>query len=379
LPADGTIEFSAPVRTDQVTVTITEASIRQSLSSVSFVNSLLPVGISEISLTGPGQPLPAPAGQVRFGCSAGLALIVDGVRLPLSVTASRADVLAGGPVLTRPCGASPTVLNAGAHTIELASTPLARADAIRAVSDALPAGLGLSAGAGQSAGPGLSAGAIGSSAPRVLSWQATSRAIAVPGGPASILQIRENQNGGWQASLNGHRLTAIRVDGWQQGFLLPAGASGIVRLSFAPQQPFEIGLAVGVLAVLVLVVLAVVGVRRRRITQPAALADAGWPGWLRLLALALAMLLLAGLWGLATMLALALFCEVVVATGRRISPWVLPVIMLMPALLETQASAFTLFATANSAESQLLCISAVVLGMIGPGWRTGGRRQGTVA
>ncbi|HEX4726299.1 MAG TPA: hypothetical protein VH298_00780, partial [Jatrophihabitans sp.] len=215
------------------------------------------------------------------------------------------------------------------------------------------------------------------SAPRVLSWQATARAISVPAGPASILQIRENQNDGWQASLNGHRLIPIRVDGWQQGFLLPAGASGVVRLSFVPQRPFELGLAVGVTAVLALLLLAMVGGRRTE--QPAALADARWPGWLRLLVLAVAMVLLAGRWGLATMLVLALFCEVVVATGRRISPWVLPVIMLMPALLEAQASAFTLFATANSAESQLLCVSAIVLGVIGPGWRAESRRQGTVA
>ncbi|HEX4726584.1 MAG TPA: alpha-(1-_3)-arabinofuranosyltransferase family protein, partial [Jatrophihabitans sp.] len=194
LPPDGTIEFSSPVKAARVTVTITEATIRQSLSSVSFANSLLPVGISEISLAGPGQPLPDPTSQVRLGCSAGLALTVDGNRLPLSVTASRADVLAGRPVLARPCSAQPVALAAGAHSIELASTPLARADAIRASSDELPAGLG------------LSAEPTRTSAPRVLSWQATARAISVPAGPASILQIRENQNDGWQASLNGHRL-----------------------------------------------------------------------------------------------------------------------------------------------------------------------------
>ena len=45
-----------------------------------------------------------------------------------------------------------------------------------------------------------------------------------------------------------------KLDGWQQGFVLPAGANGIVRLHYAPQARFEAGLGLGgLLAVLGLI------------------------------------------------------------------------------------------------------------------------------
>ena len=42
-------------------------------------------------------------------------------------------------------------------------------------------------------------------------------------GPASYLEVHENYNAGWAATLNGHALRAVYLDGWQQGFVVPAG------------------------------------------------------------------------------------------------------------------------------------------------------------
>jgi arabinofuranan 3-O-arabinosyltransferase len=76
-------------------------------------------------------------------------------------------------------------------------------------------------------------------------------------GPRSedtILTVHENANEGWQATLDGHRLRSIVVDGWQQGYVVPAGISAAaVHLDFAPDRVMAWGLAAGFLGVLLLV------------------------------------------------------------------------------------------------------------------------------
>src|SRR5206468_10783257 len=66
-------------------------------------------------------------------------------------------------------------------------------------------------------------------------WTATRRSVSVTTTAPAVLVVHENVSAGWQASLAGHRLRSVTIDGWQQGWLLPAGVSGTVRLSFAPQ------------------------------------------------------------------------------------------------------------------------------------------------
>ncbi|MEE4425493.1 DUF3367 domain-containing protein, partial [Streptomyces sp. DSM 41528] len=92
------------------------------------------------------------------------------------------------------------------------------------------------------------------------------------------LQMYENANDGWQATLNGHRLTPLRVDGWQQGFLVPAGAGGTVELSYAPAGLYDAGLIGGAAAVALLAVCALVRRGTPQAAQPAELAPAA-PSW----------------------------------------------------------------------------------------------------
>lgn len=367
LPPDGRITFGTPVRTKQVRITITEASLRQSLSSLNFSTALLPVGISGIQLDVTGKPLAPPPSTVQLGCGSGLAVTVDAASIPLSVSASRADVLAGRPVLARPCSAIPTELAAGSHTVGMAATALARPVRVQASAELLHPDDSLAATATAPADTGQF---------QVRHWGATSRAIAVQTVQESLLTIRENANAGWQATLNGKRLTAIRVDGWQQGFLLPAGAQGTVHLSFGPQRTFLAGLVLGALAALALLALALIRVKAGRELAP--LAAGRLPSWLGLLSVAIGAVLLTGLWGLAVLAVLAVFCELVVSTGRSVPPWLPLPLLLIPAFAQSQANAFRLFAVANSTSSQLLCVAAIVLGAIGPVWRAD-RRQGSEA
>ncbi|MEU8761889.1 glycosyltransferase [Streptomyces sp. NPDC048659] len=84
----------------------------------------------------------------------------------------------------------------------------------------------------------------------------------VPAGPAGrVLRIADRADAGWTATLDGKPLTPVTVDGWAQGFTLPAEAG---RLDLTFDQPLthtvwiwtQVGLAV------VLLVLALPGRRR---------------------------------------------------------------------------------------------------------------------
>ena len=89
--------------------------------------------------------------------------------------------------------------------------------------------------------------------------------------------MHENANDGWHATLDGRELTPLRVDGWQQAFLVPAGAGGTVQLSYEPAVTYDLGLIGGAAGVLLLVVSALVS-RTPRTPQPAPPAPPA-PSW----------------------------------------------------------------------------------------------------
>ena len=58
----------------------------------------------------------------------------------------------------------------------------------------------------------------------------------------------------------------MRVNGWQQGFLVPAGPTTPLVVEFGPNRIYQFGLYLG--GLLLLAVLAVVVVTSRRATDP---------------------------------------------------------------------------------------------------------------
>ncbi len=80
---------------------------------------------------------------------------------------------------------------------------------------------------------------------------------AGPSNTSRILVIPESINPGWVARTgSGARLTPIAVNGWQQGWLVPAGDPGVITLSFASNSLYRAGLAVGLALLPVLALLA---------------------------------------------------------------------------------------------------------------------------
>jgi arabinofuranan 3-O-arabinosyltransferase len=145
--------------------------------------------------------------------------------------------------------------------------------------------------AGPLAGGPLAGGTQGSVAPppvRVLSWTAGRRMLQLYAPVRSYLVVDENFNAGWRATVAGSPLHAVRLDGWKQAWLLPAGTVGLVTLTYAPGPLYHDAL-LGGLATLALVVLLALwpGLPHRRRSGPPAApgrqkrSPARRPWWLR--------------------------------------------------------------------------------------------------
>jgi arabinofuranan 3-O-arabinosyltransferase len=234
--ATGTVTFPVPVRTSTVRVQILSSTLKVSTDSVTGDTELLPTGISELALMGPA--LPAAGTQLALPCGQGPALVIDGRRWQTSVRADLAAALAGAPLPVRVCAGGTVPLAAGPHTLALASTPLLVATGVRL------------------ARPGALVATPAAQQVQVVGWGSTHRSVRVATTAAALLVVHENFNAGWQARLGGRRLAAIQVDGWQQGFVVPAGATGLVSLTYTPDRTFTAGLLLGLLAALLLIVLA---------------------------------------------------------------------------------------------------------------------------
>jgi arabinofuranan 3-O-arabinosyltransferase len=89
-----------------------------------------------------------------------------------------------------------------------------------------------------------------------VDWLGDRREVTVGSGTASYLTTYENYNTGWKATLNGKELTSVRLDGWQQGWRIPAGAGGTIKLSYGPATTYEAGLIGSAAALAILLALA---------------------------------------------------------------------------------------------------------------------------
>jgi arabinofuranan 3-O-arabinosyltransferase len=89
------------------------------------------------------------------------------------------------------------------------------------------------------------------------------RSVRVGPGERAVLSVPENANNGWVATLEGRPLPRVRVDGWQQAWLVPPGPGGTVELAFTPDAQYRQGLLAGGVAAVVLAGSLLVPVRRR--------------------------------------------------------------------------------------------------------------------
>jgi arabinofuranan 3-O-arabinosyltransferase len=344
VPDDGRLLFPTAVRADSVSVAVLRTSLRVSTDSMTGRRRLLPVGIGELQLLGPDVPAGRVADGIHIPCGAGPRLLFNGAAVDLSLAVPAAAALRGEAVGASGCGSGIVPMAAGTNRIRVEADQLVRPESLTLRRTTVNAA--------------VSRAAFGSL--QVRRWSDTRREVHVSTAAASFLSVAENANAGWSATLHGKRLQAVTLDGWHQGWLIPAGSDGVVHLVFGPQPAVIGGLALGALAIVVLLVGALPTRRPGRRALPA-LGEAT-PRPLSLAALAFVGLTAAG--GLAG----AVVVAVALALQARLGPRLIgrtAILAAVPLLLAGVAEAIGPVGSARdlagSSGVQLLCLLGLAL------------------
>lgn len=251
-----------PRVTDTVTVSLLDWEDVIDRNALGF-DQLKPPGLAEVAALGAdGRPIaPADAArnrsrEVTVGCERGPVIAVAGRFVHTAIHTTVGALLDGEPVEARPCDRDPIALPAGQQ--ELLISPGAQF-VVDGAQLTTPGAAELPGGAARIPA------ATGA-------WGPDRREVRAPASATPrVLVIPESINPGWVARTgNGTRLTPVAVNGWQQGWVVPAGDPGTITLTFATNSLYRAGLAVGLALLPLLALLALWRTRREPPDDPPA-------------------------------------------------------------------------------------------------------------
>ncbi|HTY27149.1 MAG TPA: discoidin domain-containing protein, partial [Mycobacterium sp.] len=218
-------------------------------------DQIKPPGLAEVAVRGPGGSPVAQADAARNGrrvieipCGQGPIVAVSGRFVQTSVTTTVAALLGGEPIPAKACDPAPIQLPAGQQ--ELLVSP---------GSAFIVDGVALT-------GPLANQIPTATTTPaEVTRWGPDRREIALTRAPvARVLVVPESVNPGWVAHTpDGVTLKPVIVNGWQQGWVVPAGEQGTITLTFPSNATYRTGLTVGLALLALLLLLALVPPRRQ--------------------------------------------------------------------------------------------------------------------
>jgi arabinofuranan 3-O-arabinosyltransferase len=253
VPKGGGVISFPPLFTNKLVITFVKVTGRYNIFPAYDEPFIVPVGVQSLTIpaltTVPASvPLSTP---ISLPCGKGPALKLDGstLRTAVSGTVGEADALT--PMTLTVCG--PVPLARGNHLLEAPVSGAFKVSSLMAQPIAPTATL-----------PQRPAKIVGP-------WTAQHRTVRVGAGASSYLVVAQNFNTGWKATLGGQPLTPVRVDGWQQAWIVPAGAGGDVQMDYAPNAVYHLGLLLGAVFLLCLALLALV--KGRKHAQPPAVAE----------------------------------------------------------------------------------------------------------
>ncbi|NRQ39332.1 DUF3367 domain-containing protein [Nonomuraea sp. NN258] len=219
--------------------------------------------ISELVVPGVEPARRPGAVPFSFGCGFGPNLEVNGVTVATKVSGTLTDLLEQRPV--RITGCAEAALVAGDNRVRVAGWDPYAIENLMIGS--LPSGAEQPERAEADVVRGL--------------WTQSAREVRVTARQESFLVVNENYNAGWRATLDGATLRPVRIDGWKQGWELPAGAAGTVRLDYPPDGLYRLALGFGLGGIALLVLLALMsrGPRPEHVRETAPAADSRAARW----------------------------------------------------------------------------------------------------
>ncbi|PSM41164.1 DUF3367 domain-containing protein [Streptomyces dioscori] len=358
---NGIVRFD-PITTDRLDITVTETAPLTVHNPLADEDMQLPVGLTEAYIPALDDRYRTPKAlssrPFELPCGKGPTLAVDDELYETSAEGTVGDLVARRPVELTLCqegrADGDLSLDSGAHRVEAGDAgPLAVTDVTLT--------------RGTVTTPTAQSRELG-----IRDWLGDRREVTVGSGAASYLTTYENFNDGWKATLNGRELDPVRLDGWQQGWRIPAGEGGTVKLSYEPSTVYEAGLIGGGVGILVLAGLVLF---RRRSPNPDAPSPEPPPPGLILgtVALTLVGIVIAGF--------LALLVPVLALLARRRHELLVPLafLALAGAGLVAATGAGEPVAEGSGAfgrTAQLLALTGLFAGLVTVGEASYGRRGG---
>jgi len=253
-PAGHPVRISLHPRvTDRIELSIATWNTVLDRTALGFAQQQ-PPGLAGVRVLGPNYPAPAAGDRpITIDCAHGPAVAVAGAIVHTTITATADQLRTSAPVPAQVCGVDTiaphpsdasnpprgVALPTGRVDVTVTPTPMFSVDELRLNRT--------------------------DSAPQPLS--------APPGTHLLVLPLSTNV--GWRArTADGHTLTPIVVDGWEQAWLEPAGTQGPITVEFPIDRWYRLSIFGGLLLLLPLIALALPRFRRRHSQPPGGVGPA---------------------------------------------------------------------------------------------------------
>ena len=259
VPQGGVLHF-APLKTNQLTISFPSVMATTAYNPLVGRATQLPVGLAGLTipaLASLSTGVPSASTPFTLSCGQGPSLTVDGKTYPTSVSGTVAALTGLTPLPLHLCTSGTALtLPAGRQWLTSPGTGLPLTVNGLSLKNA-PA-----SGSASAPARGTTTAATARSF-HVTSWSTEHRTGTIAAGAQSYLEVHQAASPGWTATLNGQRLTPVTLDGWQQAFIVPAGAGGQVVMTYTPASGYHLWLIIAIVAFAVLLVLAFWPRRRR--------------------------------------------------------------------------------------------------------------------
>ena len=258
---DGSVEIPLPPeRTDRVSVQIDSADEVRTEGGATVPPGIAEVWVRDASRARIGALPAAHDEPITLGCQDGPRLTIDGRVVQTRLSTTRQDLLEGRAVAAEPCDDTPVALPAG--PVEVSVDP-GQAFSVDTVGLVVDPGDDDEGGTDADRVPALGGRSQPTRAVTTVEWEHARRALHVPAAPRErVLVVPENVSPAWQATLVAEDGTAlpdprpVTVDGWKQGWVLPASGAGMtLELAVPAETPYRAALLTGPFALLLVLLL----------------------------------------------------------------------------------------------------------------------------